>query len=50
MLYECLNINLDINVHLFLSRHAPTSIAEVRNEWSYPLLPLLFLHGVDKET
>jgi hypothetical protein len=50
MLYECLNINLDISVHLFLSRHAPTSSAEFRNEWSYPLLPLLFLHGVDKES
>ena len=50
MLYECLNINLDINVRLFFSRHAPTSSAEVRNEWSYPLLPIIFLNGVDKKT
>lgn len=46
MSYECLNINLDISVHLFLSRHAPTSSTEIRNGWRYPLLPL---HGVDKE-
>jgi len=50
MAYECQNINLDINVHLFLSRHAPTSSAEVRNGWGYPLLHLLYRHGVDKGT